>query len=94
MLEKSVEDYLDEQVVARGGFTVKLDPRGYKGVPDRLVALPGRLFVVEVKRPKGGVVAKLQTWWQRRFRDLGLEAQIVKDHAEVLQVLDDPFHGL
>ena len=94
MLEKPVEDYLDEQAEARGGFTVKLDPRGYKGIPDRLVALPNRLFVVEVKRPKGVVVAKLQTWWKNRFRKLGLEAYTVKNHAEVRQVLDGPCRGL
>lgn len=94
MLEKSVEDYLDEQAELRGGFTVKLNPRGYKGLQDRLVALPNRLFVVEVKRPRGGVVAKLQTWWKGRFRDLGLEAYTVKNRAEVLQVLDGPCRGL
>jgi len=86
-LEKTVEDFLDEQVQLRGGFTVKLNPAGYKGIPDRLVVLPDRMFVAELKRPRGGVTAKLQRWWNKRFTDLGHEAVFLKNHAEVLDVL-------
>lgn len=86
--EKKVEDFLDEEVERRGGFTVKLNPKGYKGIPDRLVVLPGRIMFVELKRPRGGVVARLQTWWRDRFRGLGHEAYIVKNQREVLSMLD------
>tara|TARA_R100001086_G_scaffold15801_2_gene7838 strand:+ start:2481 stop:2765 length:285 start_codon:yes stop_codon:yes gene_type:complete len=86
-LEKSVEDFLDEEVQRRGGFTVKLNPKGYKGIPDRLVVLPDRMFVAELKRPKNGRVAKLQGWWNKRFADLGHEAVFIKSRAEVLDVL-------
>lgn len=86
-LEKSVEEFLDDEVRARGGFTVKLDPRGYKGIQDRLVVLPNRMFVAELKRPRGGVLAKLQGWWRGRFTDLGHEAVILKNRAEVLDCL-------
>lgn len=86
--ESTVEEFLIDEVEARGGFTVKLNPKGYKGIPDRLVALPNRLFVVELKRPRGGVLARLQGWWHERFTDLGLEAYICKNTEEVLQVLD------
>jgi len=88
MLEKTIEDYLVAEVAARGGFTVKLSPGGYKGIQDRLVVLPGRMFLAELKRPKGGMLAKLQSWWQKRFTDLGHEAHIIKNHAQVLDVLD------
>lgn len=86
--ESTVEDFLDEQVILRGGFTIKLNPRGYKGLQDRLVVLPHRIFVVELKRPKGGVVARLQGWWQQRFRALGHEAHIAHTKEAVLKVLD------
>ena len=86
-LEKSVEDFLDEEVRKRGGFTIKLSPHGYKGIQDRLVVLPGRMFVAELKRPRGGVLARLQSWWQKRFTDLGHQAVILKNHDEVLDCL-------
>lgn len=86
--EDTVENFLNAEVERRGGFTVKLNPKGYKGIPDRLVVLPGRIMVIELKRPRGGVLAKLQGWWQKRFTDLGHEAHICKNRAEILQVLD------
>lgn len=86
--ETVVEKYLDAEVRRRGGFTVKLQPKGYKGIPDRLVVLPGRMLVVEVKRPRGGVTAALQFWWRDRFQALGHEAHIVRNTREVDEVLD------
>lgn len=87
--EDTVEKFLNDEVERRGGFTVKLDPRGYKGIMDRLVVLPDRMFLAELKRPKGGVIARLQHWWHKRFTDLGHEAHFLKNRAEVLRVLDD-----
>lgn len=86
--EDTVENFLDKQVIKRGGFTIKLDPHRYKGIPDRLVVLPGRIFFVEVKRPVGGVVAKLQSWWRDRIRARHHGSYIARTEAEVLQVLD------
>ena len=83
MKEKSIEQYLDDEVCALGGFTVKLNPKGYKGLQDRLVVLPGEIMVVELKRPRGGVTAELQHWWKNRFRHLGHRAEIAKNKAEV-----------
>jgi len=86
--EAAIEKFLDAEVRRRGGFTVKLDPHGYKGIQDRLVVLPRRILFVELKRPRGGVVAELQRWWQARVRTLGHEAHIVNTEAGVLKVLD------
>lgn len=87
-LEHTIEKFLDDEVKLRGGFTVKLNPKGYKGIPDRLVVLPGRMVLVELKRPRGGVIAALQSWWQKRFTDLGHEAVICKDRDQVLDMLN------
>jgi hypothetical protein len=89
MKEVKVEDYLDERVDARGGFTIKLSPRGYKGIPDRLVVLPGRIFFVELKRPRGGRLAKLQAWWKQRIEHRGHKSYVCINFAEVDAVLDE-----
>lgn len=89
LLEDPVEKYLDKQVKKRGGFTVKLSPVNNVGIPDRLVVLPDRIIFCELKRPRGGVVAKLQAWWNARFTKLGHEARFAKSHAEVDAMLDE-----
>lgn len=52
MLEISIEKALVDRVKELGGLCYKLT--GYKGIPDRLVLLPGgKIFFVELKRIKG-----------------------------------------
>ncbi len=81
--EEVIETYLDDRVKFLGGFTVKLNPKGYVGIPDRLVVLPGVIFVAELKRPKGGRLALLQAWWRLRFTNLGHRAVVCRTKAEV-----------
>ena len=87
MLEKSVEDYLVAEVAKRGGLCIKLNPKGYKGIPDRLVVMPGGFVMfAELKRPKGGVTAQLQYWWLKRLWGMGQRAVLLDskdgvDHA-------------
>lgn len=55
MKEITVEEYLVEQVEARGGFCPKTVWLGRKGCPDREVFWPGgEIDKVEMKRPEGG----------------------------------------
>lgn len=91
--EDTVENFLIREVERRGGFTLKLNPAGHKGVMDRLVVLPRRIIFVELKRPSGGVIARLQHWWHVRVKALGHEAYFVKSKAEVLKVLDEGGSG-
>lgn len=87
MKEDAIEKYLDDEVTALGGFTIKLNPKGYKGLQDRLVVLPQAIIIAELKRPRGGVTAELQHWWKNRFRHLGHHAVIVRTKDEVDDLL-------
>lgn len=51
MLERDVEAYLKSHVQASGGEVRKLRWIGRTGAPDRLVLLPGKHFLVELKKP-------------------------------------------
>lgn len=91
--EASIEDYLRERVEALNGVCIKLSPVGLRGVPDRLIVLPGpRVIFVELKRPKGGVISALQHWWRDRLVRLGCEHHFVKTRAEVDALIGDR-HG-
>lgn len=84
VLEAAIEKYLDDEVTRRGGMTIKLTPEGRRGIPDRLVLLPGGVVLfVELKRPRGGVVAKLQKMWQSALTRLGFPATYAKTKEDV-----------
>lgn len=72
VLEKEIERKLTDIVKAHGGLCLKWVCPGWKGVPDRIVILPGaRLCFVETKRPVGGRREKLQEVWARRLTAFG-----------------------
>lgn len=71
-LERDIERALVGLVKRHGGLCLKWVCPGWSGVPDRIILLPGgRVLFVEVKRPKGGEVRKLQEWWSKQFIRLG-----------------------
>lgn len=54
MLERDIEKYLVDQVIARGGTAEKVKFIGRRGAPDRLVTLPGgETWRIELKQ-RGG----------------------------------------
>lgn len=88
--EASIEEYLRGRVERLGGVCIKLSPVGLRGVPDRLMVLPGpRVVFVELKRPKGGVISEHQRWWMRRLVALGCEHRFIKTRAEVAALLEE-----
>jgi hypothetical protein len=73
-LEEVVEDALVGGVEALGGFCWKLRMPWFTGVPDRLVLLPGgRVFFVELKRPKGGKLSRRQEIVHGQLKTLGFK---------------------
>ena len=70
--ESAIEKYLRETVEKHSGLCIKLSPFGLRGIPDRLIILPGPVIVfAELKKPKGGVVARHQHHWRDRLTALG-----------------------
>lgn len=72
-LEKEIEQKLKVMVEGKlGGLCLKWVCPGWRGVPDRILLFPGgRVHFVELKRPKGGKVDALQSWWRRKLEGLG-----------------------
>lgn len=86
-LERDVERYLVSIVKAAGGRAVKFNPDAVRGMPDRIVMLPGGVLIwVELKKPKGGRLSEVQRHRHRELRRLGQEVRVVwsKEDADAL----------
>lgn len=87
--EGAIESYLVDTVVRLGGQCYKFGPPGRVGYPDRLVVLPGgRMFFVELKRPKGGRLGVLQPQRHEELRALGVAVYVVRNRGEADAALE------
>ena len=76
MLEEAVRQYFRQQVKAHGGLTRKLNPHGQNHWPDELATTPELgLFMVELKRPKGGRLSEGQ---KEKFAKLERAGTVVR----------------
>jgi tRNA U54 and U55 pseudouridine synthase Pus10 len=83
MLEKFVEAALVKRVKELGGTCEKFTSPGRRGVPDRIVTLPGgRIVFVEVKAP-GKRPTDLQDRDHERRRHMGCEVVVVSSIEDV-----------
>lgn len=82
MRERYVEAALVEGVRALGGQTVKVAPTT-RGVPDRLVLLPGGVLVlVELKAPTGRLSPAQRVWHDRAGR-IGHQVVVLRSVEDV-----------
>ena len=83
-LEKEIERKLRLEVTKLGGQCLKWVCPGWSGVPDRIILLPGgRVVFAEIKRPRGGVVSGLQSFWQRKLQGLGFTVWYIYTEEDV-----------
>ena len=88
-LEKDIEKKLRQRIEAQGGKCLKWVCPGWSGVPDRIVLLPGaRIYFVETKRPKGGVISKLQQKWREWLTALGFRVFTIWTFADLYDFLE------
>lgn len=83
-LERDIEKALGRMVGRQGGMCLKWVCPGWAGVPDRILLLPGGVVMfVELKRPKGGDISRLQRWWAAKLEELGFTHLWIKTHEDV-----------
>jgi len=87
--ERDVERALVQRVEAAGGLAWKFTSPGRRGVPDRVVMLPGRPpEFVELKR-KGQRPRPDQERQHGRMRAAGAVVHVIDDEAGIDRLLED-----
>lgn len=83
MGESKLERRLVKEVARIGGKAPKWVSTGNRGVPDRLVILPGgRTIYVEMKAP-GKPLEPLQARWARILRDMGHQVYKIDSDEDI-----------
>ncbi len=89
MKESTVEEYLVQRVEQKGGLCQKITHPGRRGCPDRLVTWrDGRMFLVELKRPKGGKLSLSQVNDHRQRRSRGVFVHVLNTPEQVDSFID------
>ncbi len=83
MEEQRLERRLKQEIERRGGQALKFVSPGHRGVPDRIVLMPGgRLWFVEMKAT-GKHLRPLQARRARELGALGFQVRLVSTDEEL-----------
>ena len=81
MRESRLERYFRQEVVQRGGWTIKLT--GTKGIPDRLVMMPGGVVVFVELKTDTGRLSKIQKAVIAKLAGLGCTVEVLYGKDQV-----------
>ena len=89
MREAELERHLVSEVKRIGGRAPKWVSPGTRGVPDRIVLLPGdRTIYVELKAP-GKPLKPLQARWAKILRNMGHRVYKIDSHEDIDQFIKE-----
>lgn len=87
MRERTIEQALSREVCRVGGMCLKFTSPSTRGVPDRIVLMPGgRMTFVEVKAP-GRRPTRVQRIMHDRLRALGFTVLVVDSMEGIREVV-------
>jgi hypothetical protein len=91
--EKSVEEYLRDEVKKQGGKAYKFVSPGNNGVPDRIIFMPnGRMFLVELKAT-GEKPSGQQSYQHKIMTGLGFQVFLIDHKAGVDEFIKGMIKG-
>lgn len=89
MNEKLIERKLREGVRALGGLALKFSSPYHRGIPDRIILMPGgRTFFVELKTT-GKKPTLLQQKAIKELKELGFDARVIDSQESLNKFLED-----
>lgn len=88
MTEKALEQLLRKGIISSGGLCIKFTSPGMKGVPDRIIILPGkRIYFVELKSGIG-VLSKIQIIVHELFKGFGWPVYVIANKEQLQDFLN------
>ena len=84
-MEKLIERRLTNKVRQVNGLCLKLT--GYKGIPDRMVLIKGKVVFIELK-DEGKKLRPEQKLWQDRLKGMGFECLMIDSKEKVDEFLE------
>lgn len=87
MREKTVERALCDKVKERGGRCIKLTSE--KGLPDRLVVLPGNKIAFIETKTRGGRLSAIQISTHARLKKIGCFIYVIWETKEIEGILNE-----
>ncbi|HVJ70562.1 MAG TPA: VRR-NUC domain-containing protein [Sphingomicrobium sp.] len=89
MREREHEKLLRKTVVRAGGLCIKLPAYLYRGIPDRMVLMPGgRIYFLELKA-EGKKPSVTQSAFRKILQAMGFYSEIIQGKDEMERFLDD-----
>ncbi|WP_338998297.1 VRR-NUC domain-containing protein [Fusobacterium animalis] len=91
MLEKQVENQIKKWLEENNHWYFKVHGGPFQkvGVPDIVACIKGKFVAIEVKRPNGGVVSKLQQVQMEQIKACGGVVGVARSLDEFIQILKD-----
>lgn len=91
--EAALESELVRQVRALGGKCEKVQVIGKRGWPDRFVVLPGGyVALVELKRPRNGVLSAHQKKLCKELTTLGVTVVVIRNQEQIERFIQQASH--
>ena len=86
--EKAIEKYCQQVAKERGGVAVKFSSPANRGVPDRMLLMPGGKVAFLELKSTGKKPTKLQQWWIDRLASLGFKSGYADSKKSVKAFID------
>ena len=77
MTESKIQKKIIERYEKDGYYVLKLTTTNKNGIPDLVCLKPNEVIFIEVKRPKVGVLSKLQKYRIEELEELGFKALVL-----------------
>lgn len=89
--EKQIEDRLKKEIgkAFKIFLYLKFKAISFNGVPDRILFLPGgKLYLIELKKPKGGVLSPIQITVHKMLKMLGFKVYVIFTFEDLNEFID------
>lgn len=87
--EKTLEKRLRLETEKLGAMAVKMTSQFHRGMPDRIILIPGGRTVFAELKTKGRKPTRLQSATMDRLRKMGFRCEVIDSEEKLRKLIDD-----